>query len=44
MGHDSLRNGASASRSFLTARNTLCFAALVLTPSVLLISSMLWPS
>ena len=37
--HDSPRIGASAARSFLTARNTLCLAALVLSPSVWLISA-----
>ena len=43
--HDSwLRSGASARRSFLTARNTLCFAALVPNPSVALISSIDRPS
>src|SRR5882762_9883918 len=45
MRHDSwLRSGASARRSFLTARNTLCFAALVPNPSVALISSIDRPS
>ena len=43
--HDSwLRSGASATRSFFTARNTLCLAALVPNPSVALISSIDRPS
>ena len=43
--HDSwLRSGASATRSFFTARNTLCLAALVPSPSVALISSIDRPS
>ena len=39
-----LLNGASEMRSFFTARNTLCFAALVPSPSVRLISSIERPS
>src|SRR5262249_23927024 len=43
--HDStLRSGASATRSFFTARNTLCFAALVPSPSAAEISSIDRPS
>jgi hypothetical protein len=44
MGHDSPRNGSSAIRSFFTARKTLCLAALMPRPSVLLISSIDRPS
>jgi hypothetical protein len=36
--------GASAARSFRTARKTLCLAALVLSPRVLLISAIDRPS
>src|SRR4051812_26917378 len=44
MGHASLRSGSSASRSFRTARNTACLAALCWTPSASPMSSMLFPS
>ena len=43
--HDvALRSGSRAARSLRTARNTLCFAALVPRPSVRLISSIERPS